>query len=87
MLVCPKSRLTVSMGTPLDNSTVVAAGYVLLHMIGQVDFYTAQLGNGFQLLVASRVTRHGNTLLCLVIPCTSLLSFREHPTIGYWIPC
>ena len=25
MLVCPKSRLTVSMGTPLDNSTVVAA--------------------------------------------------------------
>lgn len=28
-------------------------------MIGQVDFYTAQLGNGFQLLVASRVTRHG----------------------------
>ena len=29
------------------------------YMIGQVDFYTAQLGNGFQLLVASRVTRHG----------------------------
>ena len=27
-------------------------------VIGQMSFYTAQFGNGFQLLVASRITRH-----------------------------
>ena len=35
-------------------------------MIGQTDFYTAQLVNGFQLFVAGGVARHGKYL---VVPC------------------
>lgn len=35
-----------------------------------MDFYTAQLGNGFQLLVASRIARHGEYF---VVPCHTLV--------------
>lgn len=47
--------------------TAVAVGWgVSREMIGQTGFYTAQLGNSFQLLVASRVAWHGEYL---VVPC------------------
>ncbi len=36
------------------------------YMIGQTGFYTAQLGNSFQLLVAGGVAQHGEHL---VVPC------------------
>ena len=47
-------------------------------MIGQMGFYTAQFGNGFQLLVASRIARHREYL---VVFCRAFVLLYD--TSGY----
>ena len=44
------------------------------HMIGKVCFYTAQLGYGFQNLVAGRVARHGEYL---VVSCHAFVFLND----------
>ena len=48
------------------------------NMIGQMGFYAAQFGNGLQLLVANRITRHRKYL---VVFCHAFVLLYD--TFGY----
>ena len=69
MFVSPNSRLTVSMGTPLDRSMVVAAG-VSCNVIGNTSLDTALLGYIFEFLIARTIARNFEDV---VIPAHTLI--------------
>ena len=75
MLVCPKSRLTVSIGTPLDNRISSRCRNVCDDR-SNVDLYRTTPGNSFQLLCCKSCCSAGIP----VVPCHAfvlLLSFGE----------
>lgn len=73
--MCPKSRLTVSIGTPLDSSTVVAAECRATWYV-KCAFIPHKSAMAFNFLLQVELLGMGNTLLSRVIPLYFSIIFR-----------